>query len=58
MCCFIYKLAQVANFLTCNEMFEIVQSKIFLALHEFVDMHSFFNIVIWIFGLKEKQWWL
>jgi hypothetical protein len=58
MCSFIYKLAQDANFLTCNETFAIVKSKIILGLHEFVDMHSIFYIVIWILGLKENQWQL
>jgi len=37
VCCFIYKLAQGANFLTCNKLFAIRKSTISLVLHEFVD---------------------
>jgi hypothetical protein len=52
VCCFIYKLAQGANFHACNKLFAIRKSTIFLVLHEFVDafISKYMFLIYWPWG--------
>jgi hypothetical protein len=49
MCCTIFKLAQSANFIICNEFFTIGKLIVFLVLHEFVAtfISTYNDLIIW-----------
>lgn len=49
VCCVIFKLAQGANFIICNELFTIGKLIVFLVLHEFVAtfISTYNDLIIW-----------
>jgi hypothetical protein len=49
VCCVIFKFAQFANFITCNELFTVGKLIVFLILHEFVAtfISTYNDLIIW-----------